>query len=290
VKEVVAAALERPAAARAAFLDEACGEDPGLRREVDSLIAARAEAGDFLSQPAALTDHGTVPKDTLGRPGTAATAPRLTTGTRLGPYEVISFVGAGGMGEVYRARDMRLERVVAVKVLPADFAADPERARRFEREARTVSRLSHPHICALHDVGQHDGSTFLVMEYLEGESLAARLQKGPLPLDEAVRHGIEIAEALEEAHRQGIVHRDLKPANVMLTRNGAKLLDFGIAKIRARLASEEQPTATAAVGTTAAEATGAGVIAGHLHVRRLVSRREVDVLRCGRPRHLPIGR
>jgi Tol biopolymer transport system component len=145
---------------------------------------------------------------------------------------------------------------VATKMLPGDFAADSERARRFEREARTISKLNHPHICALYDLGQHDGSSFLVMEYLEGESLAERLTKGPLPLPEAIRCAKEIAEALAEAHQQGIIHRDLKPANVVLTKKGAKLLDFGIAKLRAGAVSEEAPTATAS------ELTGEGVIVG----------------------------
>jgi len=156
----------------------------------------------------------------------------LASGTRLGPYEITSPIGAGGMGEVYRARDTRLERTVAIKILPA-HAATEERRQRFEREARAISALSHPHICVLHDVGRENGIDFLVMEYLEGESLADRLKKGALPLDQVVRFGIEIAHALAKAHRHGIVHRDLKPGNVMLTKSGAKLLDFGLAKLRA---------------------------------------------------------
>jgi len=156
----------------------------------------------------------------------------LVAGARLGPYEIVSSIGAGGMGEVYRARDTRLERTVAVKVLPAHFADAPERRARFEREARAVSSLNHPHICTLHDVGHQDGIDFLVMEYLEGETLADRLKKGPLPTDAVLRYGIQIADALDKAHRQGVVHRDLKPANVMLTKSGAKLLDFGLAKLK----------------------------------------------------------
>ena len=156
----------------------------------------------------------------------------LASGTRLGPYEISSPLGAGGMGEVYRARDTRLERIVAIKILPA-HAATEERRQRFEREARAISALSHPHICVLHDVGRENGIDFLVMEYLEGESLADRLKRGALPLDQVVRFGIEIAHALHKAHRHGIVHRDLKPGNVMLTKSGAKLLDFGLAKLRA---------------------------------------------------------
>jgi eukaryotic-like serine/threonine-protein kinase len=154
----------------------------------------------------------------------------LAAGTRLGPYEVVSPVGAGGMGEVYRARDTRLERTVAVKVLPEHLSSSAEVRQRFEREARTISQISHPHICALYDVGNQDGVEYLVMEFLEGETLADRLLKGPLPADQILRYGIEIADALDKAHRQGIVHRDLKPGNVMLTKSGVKLLDFGLAK------------------------------------------------------------
>jgi serine/threonine protein kinase len=154
----------------------------------------------------------------------------LTPGTKLGPYEIVSPLGAGGMGEVYRARDTRLERTVAVKILPAHLSENPEAKQRFEREARAISSLNHPHICVLHDVGSQDGISYLVMEYLEGESLEARLRKGPLPLKQALECGVQICEALDKAHRAGIVHRDLKPGNIMLTAGGAKLLDFGLAK------------------------------------------------------------
>src|SRR5262245_16821927 len=138
----------------------------------------------------------------------------LTSGTKLGPYELQSPLGAGGMGEVYRARDTRLGRDVAVKVLPSHLSSDPELRARFEREARAISVLQHPHICTLHDVGYQDGVDYLVMEFLEGETLQRRLLRGPLPLKQAVEYGIEIAEALERAHQAGIVHRDLKPGNV----------------------------------------------------------------------------
>ena len=154
----------------------------------------------------------------------------LSPGTRLGPYEIVAPLGAGGMGEVYRARDTRLTREVAVKVLPQRLSASPEIRERFEREAQTISRLSHPHICTLFDVGSHDGTEYLVMELLEGETLEARLARGPIPLEQLLRIGIEIADALDRAHREGIAHRDLKPANVMLTKTGVKLLDFGLAK------------------------------------------------------------
>ena len=157
----------------------------------------------------------------------------LSAGTRLGPYEIVAPIGAGGMGEVYRARDTRLARDVAVKVLPAALSASAELRQRLDREAKTISQLSHAHICTLYDVGHQDGTDYLVMEYLEGETLADRLGKGAIPTDQALRIGIEILGALDAAHRQGIVHRDLKPGNVMLTKSGVKLLDFGLAKLAA---------------------------------------------------------
>lgn len=154
----------------------------------------------------------------------------LAAGTKLGPYEILAPLGAGGMGEVYKARDTRLDRQVAIKVLPAHLADNAQFRQRLEREARAISSLSHPHICGLHDVGHQDGVDYLVMEYLEGETLAARLERGPLPLPEAMDIAMEMADALHQAHKQGVVHRDLKPGNIMLTRSGAKLLDFGLAK------------------------------------------------------------
>ena len=154
----------------------------------------------------------------------------LTSGTTLGPYEIESPLGAGGMGEVYRALDTRLNRTVAIKILPAHLSDNSEAKRRFEREARAISSLNHPNICTLHDVGHQSGTDYLVMEYLEGETLADRLRKGPLTLDQLLKYGIEICEGLEHAHRTGVVHRDLKPGNVMLTKAGAKLMDFGLAK------------------------------------------------------------
>ncbi len=187
----------------------------------------------------------------------------LSSGTRLGPYEILGAVGAGGMGEVYKARDTRLERTVAIKVLPSDVSASPEARQRFEREAKMVSQLSHPHICALYDVGREGEIEFLVMEYLEGETLSERLARGPVPLEQALRHGIEIADALNKAHRQGIVHRDLKPGNVMLTKSGVKLLDFGLAKLRQ---GESEPLASrlSALATQGTPLTAEGTILGTL--------------------------
>src|SRR5437588_9084830 len=154
----------------------------------------------------------------------------LTSGARLGPYEIQSPLGAGGMGEVYRARDTRLERDVAVKVLPANLSSDPSLRQRLDREAKAVSKLSHPHICTLHDIGHQDGVDFLVMELVEGETLEHRLTRGPLLPEQTTRFAAQIADALAHAHKLGFVHRDLKPSNVMLTKTGAKLMDFGLAK------------------------------------------------------------
>jgi Tol biopolymer transport system component/tRNA A-37 threonylcarbamoyl transferase component Bud32 len=171
----------------------------------------------------------------------------LTSGTRLGPYEIQALVGAGGMGDVYRARDTRLDRTVAIKVLKESLAADPEFRARFEREARAISQLSHPNICTLHDVGEAGAVNFLVMEYVEGETLAARLAREEIPLDHAMTYGIQIAEALERAHRQGIVHGDLKPGNVMLTKTGVKLLDFGLVRQIPAASPEASDSLTRAV-------------------------------------------
>jgi Tol biopolymer transport system component len=185
----------------------------------------------------------------------------LNSGSRLGPYEIVSPIGAGGMGEVYRAKDTRLEREVAVKVLPKHLSSSEEMRQRFEREAKAISQLSHPHICALYDVGSHEGIEYLVMELLEGETLAARLAKGALPLEQTLRFGVEIAEALDKAHRQGIVHRDLKPGNVMLTKAGVKLLDFGLAKVMSPAQKQSDVTSLPTVAG-AANLTEQGTILG----------------------------
>jgi serine/threonine protein kinase/Tol biopolymer transport system component len=186
----------------------------------------------------------------------------LSPGVRLGPYEIQAAIGAGGMGEVYKARDTRLDRTVAIKVLPSHVASDPDLRQRLEREARAVAGLNHPHICTLHDVGQQDGIDYLVMEYLEGQTLADRLQKGALRLDQTLQYAIQIADALDKAHRAGIVHRDLKPANIMLTRSGVKLLDFGLAKLAAA-----PPIGVAGLTVAATQSsplTGQGTILGTL--------------------------
>lgn len=182
----------------------------------------------------------------------------VSPGVRLGPYEIVARIGAGGMGEVWCARDTRLDRSVAIKVLPAGFAADEQSVARLEREARAISQLSHPRICTLYDVGSIDGCMYLVMEYLEGQTLADRIDRGPLPLDQVIRYGVEICDALDRAHSAGIVHRDLKPANVMITRSGIKLLDFGLAK-------QTSPSVNSdAVTVNEADLTADGAILGTL--------------------------
>lgn len=249
VRELFHGALEHPAADRMAFVRQRCPDDEAVRQEVESLLAAHPQADGFLSSPARGLDPG--PRE----------APRLAPGTRLGPFTIAALIGSGGMGEVYRALDTRLDRPVAIKVLAPAFAADPRGRDRFEREARLISKLTHPHICTLYDVGSAlvGGADvrYLVMELVDGETLAARLQRGPLPLDDAVAVAIQIAGALAAAHAAGVIHRDLKPANIMLTRSGVKLLDFGLARLGQR--DDEELDAA-----SADPLTGAGAIIGTL--------------------------
>src|SRR5262245_24206788 len=187
----------------------------------------------------------------------------LSPGLRLGPYEITSPIGAGGMGEVYRAKDTRLDRTVAIKVLPSHLSDKPELRERFEREARAIATLNRPNICSIYDIGRHNGVDFIVMEYLDGQTLADRLQKGPLPLEQALQCAIEIAEALDKAHSQGLVHRDLKPGNIMLTTSGSKLLDFGLAKLRADSKSGNDSFSQFPTGN-AAPLTAQGTLLGTL--------------------------
>ena len=222
VTEIYHAALARDTAAREAFLCEACQGDPSLRDDVDALVVADGEAGSFGSAPLF--------------PGSAA---RLSPGTRLGTYQIAGLLGAGGMGEVYRARDSKLGREVAIKILPAHFTADPERRARFAREARLLATLNHPNIGAIYGLEEADGITALVLELVEGPTLADRLERGPLKVSDALAIARQIAEALDAAHEKGIVHRDLKPANIILQGAGGltssdarvKVLDFGLAKL-----------------------------------------------------------
>ena len=204
VSRLYGAALAKQGPERGPYLDQACANDPGLRLEVEALLAESREGETPLDRPVAA-----LAADVLGD---------SLAGRQLGPYQLDSLIGAGGMGQVYRATDTRLNRTVAIKVLPASLAEDPQFRARFEREAKAIAALNHPHICTLHDVGHHDGVSYLVMELVDGVSLATRLERGALPFDEALRDATEIADALAAAHRQGIVHRDLKPGNVMITK------------------------------------------------------------------------
>ena len=186
----------------------------------------------------------------------------LAAGARLGPYEILAPLGAGGMGEVYRARDTRLDRTVAVKILRTGLSSVPDLRARFEREAKALSTLQHPNICVLHDVGREADTDFLVMEYLEGETLAARLQRKPLSVEESLRIAIEMASALDVAHRHGLVHRDLKPGNIMLTKSAAKLMDFGLAKPQTQSAGRSMPMVSAATMSSPSPLTDAGTVVG----------------------------
>src|SRR5215470_4731185 len=202
----------------------------------------------------------------------------LASGTKLGPYEIQSPLGAGGMGEVYRARDTRLDRLVAVKVLPSHLA-NAEAKQRFDREARAISALSHPNICTLYDVGHQDGISYLVMELLEGETVSHRLVRGPLSPDQVLKYGSEICDGLEKAHRSGVVHRDLKPGNIMLTKSGAKLLDFGLAKPPASMNAPAALTGALTLTSPATPLTQQGSLVGTFQYMapEQIEGREADV-------------
>ena len=222
IEQLYLAALEREQSERAAYLQEVCAGDDALRQEVESLLGQETLGNSFLESPAIEVAAQALAKDTG----------QLVKGRQLGWYKIVSFLGAGGMGEVYKARDNRLDRFVAIKVLPEHLSNNAQWRERFEREAKAISSLSHPHICPLYDIGHQEGIDFLVMEYLDGETLSNRLKRGPLPPDQALQYAIQITDALETAHSNGVIHRDLKPGNIMLTKTGAKLLDFGLAKTR----------------------------------------------------------
>src|SRR3954468_10195766 len=232
------AARLRPAEQRDAFLAEACGGDQELRHEIESLLTQHAATGGFLAD---------VPH-----------VPALAIGTRIGVYRITAQLGAGGMGEVYQARDTKLDPDVAIKVLPHTFAADPDRLTRFEREARVLAALNHPNIAQIYGFEESGGVNALVMELIEGETLSDRLRRGPIPLDEALPIARQIAEGLEAAHDKGIIHRDVKPSNVALTSTGlVKVLDFGLAK--ATVAMVTNGRQSPAVPVTA---VGTGILLG----------------------------
>ncbi len=242
-EELFHAALERPPEARQAFLDEACRRDAELRRQVEILISKDEEAGTFLEKPA-LADM--------------AGSPRI--GQTISHYRIVEKLGQGGMGEVYRAHDSKLGRDVAIKTLPSEFAADPERVARFHREARLLASLNHPNIAAIHELEKFDGTQFLVLELVEGDTLADQLKRGPIPGEDSLKLALQIAEALEAAHEKGVIHRDLKPANIKVTPEGkVKVLDFGLAKA---FAGEQAEVNLSNSPTLSSSETLKGVILG----------------------------
>src|ERR1700722_9026544 len=221
IEQLYLAAVDLSGEERANLLAQA---SPDVRQNVEAMLAQ--PGGSKLIEVSAWANDPDLSREMDSLNVT------LKAGDMLGPYEVVARIGAGGMGEVYQARDTRLNRIVAIKILPSHLADRAESRERFEREARMIASLNHPHICTLHDVGHHDGMDYLVMEFLEGETLASRLGKGPLPLEQTLQYAIQIADALDKAHRRGMTHRDLKPGNIMLTKSSAKLLDFGLAKLK----------------------------------------------------------
>src|SRR5262245_57585821 len=249
VKRIHQCALDISPSERAAFVAESCGGDETVLRDVQSLLSYEADAESFLERPAL---------DVAPQPPGDGNENTLV-GTTLSHYQVLSLLGAGGMGEVYLARDRRLDRTVALKILPGDLARDPERMQRFEREARAASALNHPNVATIHDVGESDGLHFIVMEHVEGETIAARIAGRPRSPPGVIDIAVQAADALDVAHAKGITHRDVKPANLMVTSRGhLKVLDFGVAKMRPRDESTRSGEWTVAPGTAIGRVIGSG--------------------------------
>jgi serine/threonine protein kinase len=228
IEQLYHAALERESGARDVFLAQACVDDEELRREIEELLRYDGAAESFIQGNALAFEARRLEPEELSQ-----TAPQLLPGQSVGAYKILALLGRGGMGVVYRARDERLRRDVAIKALPASFANDADRLRRFEQEAHATSALNHPNILTIHDIGMHEGAPFIVAELLEGEELRAQLESGAVPARRALEYAQQIASGLAAAHEKGIIHRDLKPENLFVTKDGrVKILDFGLAKLK----------------------------------------------------------
>ena len=241
IEELYRSALKREASQRDIYLREACVGDEDLRREVESLLAVHEERGGFLDKPAREEVAQVLVKDQA----------QALVGRQIGSYKVLSLLGSGGMGQVYRAKDTKLGREVAIKILPREFSSDQERVRRFEQEARAASALNHPNIITIHEIGQLDSVPYMVMEVVEGKTLREVIGSEPLPTKKVLQFSTQVADGLAKAHTAGITHRDLKPENLMITKDGlVKILDFGLAKQTPLLMGEEGSEMVTVSGVT----------------------------------------
>jgi serine/threonine protein kinase len=262
VDELLDAAMGLAPAERAALLEEACAGDAELRREVESLLEAHDRAGDFIEGGALEAAARHLAAEQAGEADARASA-GAAAGRRFGHYQILSLLGAGGMGEVYLARDTRLGRPVALKLLPARFTDDEERVRRFEREARAASALNHPNIITIYDIGAHEGAHYIATEFVDGRTLRRHAAEARPDLQEALGLALQIADALSAAHEAGIVHRDVKPENVMVRRDGyVKVLDFGLAKLAERALRRGAHRGRGGHGHLRLHVAGAGARAG----------------------------